>query len=82
MVIMLGFMRKAAIKWIDVYVMSVHFYVLWRNFLEDFREDKMRQFLFPKRILSFVLLHRLILQKEKPTFPKMQYFSAMQQKVA
>lgn len=32
-------------KWIDVCVMSVYFYVLLWNFLEGFRKDQMRKFL-------------------------------------
>ncbi len=43
--IMPGFMRKVAIKWIKVRIMSVHFYVLLRNFLEDFRKDQISKFL-------------------------------------
>lgn len=45
MAIMSGFMRRAAIKWIDVYVMGVYFYVLLRNFLEGFKKDQIRNFL-------------------------------------
>ena len=45
MAIMLGFMRKVEIKWIDVYVMGVYFYVLSRNFLKVYRKEQMCKFL-------------------------------------
>lgn len=52
--IMRGFMRKAAIKWIKVRIMSVHFYVLLRNFLEDFKKDRMRKLLNLCMLIIFI----------------------------